>query len=105
MYNLCYVCNLIVYPGHGSMLIKNNLDKMWFCSSKCKKKCNKKSIKMKKFSKINSLVKKISFLFKIKKRHNQSYNKYLILHTLYQIQRFKKIIHNKVLNLKNVYPK
>ncbi|AEA39106.1 60S ribosomal protein L24 (nucleomorph) [Cryptomonas paramecium] len=101
MYNLCYVCSLIVYPGHGSLLIKNNLDKMWFCSSKCRKKCDKKLIKIKKPSKINFLTKKISFLFKIKKKCKQSYNKYLILYTLYQIQRFKKMIHHKILNVKN----
>jgi large subunit ribosomal protein L24e len=35
--NQCWFCGSTVYPGHGSVYIKNNCENLYFCRSKCKK--------------------------------------------------------------------
>ncbi|ABW98031.1 rpl24 (nucleomorph) [Hemiselmis andersenii] len=33
----CSVCGFCIYPGHGSVLVKNNLKIFRFCRSRCRK--------------------------------------------------------------------
>mmetsp|Transcript_24060 Transcript_24060/g.48586 ORF Transcript_24060/g.48586 Transcript_24060/m.48586 type:complete len:122 (-) Transcript_24060:319-684(-) len=33
----CSFCGIKIYPGHGSLFIKNNLKFYYFCRSKCRK--------------------------------------------------------------------
>lgn len=35
--NECWFCGSTIYPGHGSVYIKNNCEHLYFCRSKCKK--------------------------------------------------------------------
>ena len=35
--NDCWFCGSKVYPGHGSLFVKNNSQSLYFCRSKCKK--------------------------------------------------------------------
>ena len=33
----CWLCGTNIYPGHGSLYVKNNSEHYYFCKSKCKK--------------------------------------------------------------------
>ena len=35
--NECWFCGSNIYPGHGSLYVKNNCEILNFCRSKCKK--------------------------------------------------------------------
>jgi ribosomal protein L24E len=38
----CSFCGIKIYPGHGSLLVKNTLKLFFFCRSKCRKLFNLK---------------------------------------------------------------
>jgi large subunit ribosomal protein L24e len=109
MTNLCCVCNSIVYPGHGSLFVKNNMKSFWFCRSKCKKLYNQKKnpqyINWTYFSKKKRGVVLNNTNFSGLKINKQlemlkEYDKYLISHILYQLNRQKKIKLNRLLDFK-----
>ena len=104
MFNLCCICESTIYPGHGSLLIKNDMRSLWFCRSKCKKAFNKKKNPLYlKWTRIFRKRKKISLDDKIffpLIMHNKfkEYDVYLISHILYQSERLRKRKINRFLD-------
>lgn len=108
-YKRCTVCGLKIYPGHGSMLVKNNLNLMRFCSSKCRKLFtlkknplflrwtrNSRKIKGKilKFPKERQKTLEREIILK------KNYSSYLILRTLFLYKKFLKIKESRALDFK-----
>lgn len=100
----CSLCRSQIYPGHGSMFVKNNLTTYKFCRSKCSKLFHmKKNPFFLRWTKINREIKGLTFysqneastdpVFLLKKSKN--YNSHLILQTLYQLKRIEKSNSNR----------
>ena len=109
MNNICCVCESIVYPGHGSLFIKNDMRSLWFCRSKCKKNFNlNRSPFFLHWTRINRkksviiLNKKFLLSLLIHKKIDtlKEYDKYLTMHVLYQLDRFKKLEVNRSIDYK-----
>lgn len=105
----CSICGSKIYPGHGSVLVKNNLKLYRFCRSKCRKLffLKKNPIFLKWTSK-NRLIrgrKVIPFSerskdFDKKFLLKKNYNFYLTLRTLYQSKNIRKMYDRRALDFK-----
>lgn len=105
----CSLCGDPIYPGHGTIFVKNNYKIFRFCKSKCAKlfqlkknpfflrwtSVNRKIRGMKLFNK-QELIEKMEYGID----KNKKYNSYLIFQTLYLIKRAEKIFHNRCLDYK-----
>lgn len=106
---ICSMCGSKIYPGHGSILVKNNLKLYRFCRSKCRKLFSlKKNPAFLKWTSRNRLIrgaKLKSFLgglkhFDKKFFLKKNYNFYLTLRTLYQYKNIEKIQSRRRLDFK-----
>jgi len=109
----CSICGYQIYPGHGSVLVKNNLKIFRFCGSKCRKlfllKRNPIFIKwtsfnrairgLKVFPRENIAPGKYDPFSSLKK----SYNFFLTLQTIYFYQKIEKFKHNRKIDFKINY--
>mmetsp|Transcript_50637 Transcript_50637/g.101110 ORF Transcript_50637/g.101110 Transcript_50637/m.101110 type:complete len:118 (+) Transcript_50637:37-390(+) len=105
----CSFCHIKIYPGHGSMLVKNNLKIYFFCGSKCRKLFHlKKNPLFLRWTYSNRVRKGIqleigeekNLFYKISK-NAQSYNKNLVSKLLFELIREEKEVNNR----KNDYKK
>jgi large subunit ribosomal protein L24e len=104
MSTLCCMCESVVYPGHGSLFIKNDMRSLWFCRSKCKKNFNQKKnplyLRWTRFNRKKRgaiLNKKILFTSFINQKIEQirEYDIYLISHVLFQLERLRNLNRNR----------
>jgi len=109
MKNICCICESIVYPGHGSLYIKNDMRNLWFCRSKCKKNFKyKKNPLFLRWTRVNRKKRGIVLNKKIfldcinyKKIENlKKYDEYLISHVLYQLNRCEQLQINRAKDYK-----
>jgi large subunit ribosomal protein L24e len=98
----CSFCGYKVYPGHGSIFVKNNLKIFFFCRSKCRKLFYlKKNPLFLKWTRSNRLshgkifkTKNGDFLKSCSEVY-ANYNKYLITTTIFRINRLKRQMANR----------
>ena len=100
MYGIkCWFCGSKIYPGHGTLFVKNNCDHFYFCRSKCRKlfKLGKNPLFIKWCSKFR--FKKGQTLKSGEKNNNLDsknsnfsvdYNKFLLKFTFLLLKRTKK---------------
>ena len=109
MTSICCMCESVIYPGHGSLLIKNDMRSFWFCRSKCKKNFKKKKnplflrwtlLNRKKRGIVLNKKKKFSLFSQKKNEKLKEYDEYLIAHVLYDIERSKQIDFNRAVDYK-----
>lgn len=107
----CSLCGSQIYPGHGNLYIRNNLNVYRFCRSKCSKLFHLKKNPF--FLKWTLFSRKIKGLRLISETQlpehltrtfdkNKNYNTQITLQTLYNLKRIKKINHNRKLDYKNI---
>lgn len=92
----CSFCGIKIYPGHGSLFVKNNLKLHYFCRSKCRKlfhlKKNPLFFPWTIFNRINrgldleNLEKKKIFNIK-KTRTTLTYNDQIVHRIVYELKR------------------
>jgi large subunit ribosomal protein L24e len=104
------MCDSIIYPGHGSLLIKNDMRSLWFCRSKCKKNYKQKKnplflrwtqLNRKKRGIILSKSKFFSSFTHKKIEKLRKYDEYVIAYILYQAARFKQHKINRAIDFKS----
>ena len=100
MYDInCWFCSSKIYPGHGTLFVKNNCEHFYFCRSKCRKlfKLGKNPSFIKWCSKFR--IKKGKTLKYSEKNKNfnfrnpyllAEYNKFLLKFTFLLLKRTKK---------------
>mmetsp|Transcript_35711 Transcript_35711/g.69965 ORF Transcript_35711/g.69965 Transcript_35711/m.69965 type:complete len:121 (+) Transcript_35711:61-423(+) len=106
----CSICGIGIYPGHGSVLIKNNLKIFRFCRSKCRKlfllKKNPAFLRWTSLSRTIRGLKvnlKMDFTENIKNKFfflKKKYNIFLTLQTLYLYKKMEKIKYNRNIDFK-----
>ncbi|PVU89368.1 hypothetical protein BB561_005396 [Smittium simulii] len=94
----CYFCSSTVYPGHGTMFVRNDSKTFRFCRSKCSKnykmKRNPRKLKWTKaFRKAAGKEMAIDSTFEFEKRRNVPvrYNRDLMKTTLLAMKRVTEI--------------
>mmetsp|Transcript_15212 Transcript_15212/g.38180 ORF Transcript_15212/g.38180 Transcript_15212/m.38180 type:complete len:119 (-) Transcript_15212:2602-2958(-) len=106
----CSVCGFSIYPGHGSVFIKNNLKIIRFCRSKCRKLYElKKNPAFLRWTSFNRSIRGLKVNFKnnfLDKSRNsffflkKNYNLFLTLQTLYFFKKIEKIKNNRKIDFK-----
>jgi large subunit ribosomal protein L24e len=105
----CSLCGIQIYPGHGSIYVKNNYKIYRFCKSKCSKLFHLKKNPF--FLRWTSINRKIKGKKLYQKKNdieninycndtNKNYNSYLIFKTLYIFKRTEKIHFFKCIDFK-----
>jgi large subunit ribosomal protein L24e len=106
---ICSICGSKIYPGHGSVFVKNNLKLYRFCRSKCRKLFSlKKNPIFLKWTSKNRLIKgrKLMSSFERSKDFDKkfllkkNYNFYLTLRTLYQYKNREKMYNKRGVDFK-----
>ncbi|KAG9305435.1 hypothetical protein G9A89_021153 [Geosiphon pyriformis] len=94
----CYFCSSTVYPGHGTMFVRNDSKTFRFCRSKChiafKQRRNPRKVKWTKtFRKAAGKEMAIDTTFEFEKRRNVPvrYDRELMATTLKAMQRITQI--------------
>ncbi|ORX40960.1 ribosomal large subunit biogenesis-related protein [Kockovaella imperatae] len=94
----CYFCSVNVYPGHGTMFVRNDAKCFRFCSSKCHKnfkmKRNPRKVRWTKaFRKAHGKEMVIDSTFEFEKRRNVPvrYDRELVATTLKAMDRVEEI--------------
>uniref|UniRef100_A0A7S1TCA3 TRASH domain-containing protein n=1 Tax=Compsopogon caeruleus TaxID=31354 RepID=A0A7S1TCA3_9RHOD len=95
---VCYVCSSPVYPGHGSLFVRNDAKLFRFCRSKCRKnfhmKKNPRGLKWTKaFRKAHGKEMVVDSTFEFERRRNRvvKYDRELMATTLRGIRRVEEI--------------
>jgi large subunit ribosomal protein L24e len=105
----CSLCGARIYPGHGSIFVKNNCKIFRFCKSKCAKLFHLKKNPF--FLRWTSANRKIRGIHLIEKpesfekmefitNENSMYNSYIIFQTLFLFKREQKIFNFRCLDFK-----
>ncbi|WVQ86094.1 hypothetical protein IAT38_008262 [Cryptococcus sp. DSM 104549] len=94
----CYFCSTNVYPGHGTMFVRNDAKCFRFCSSKCHKnfkmKRNPRKVRWTKaFRRSNGKEMVVDTTFEFEKRRNVPvrYDRELVASTLKAMERVSEI--------------
>ncbi|WVQ95572.1 hypothetical protein IAU59_002669 [Kwoniella sp. CBS 9459] len=94
----CYFCSANVYPGHGTMFVRNDAKCFRFCSSKCHKnfkmKRNPRKVRWTKaFRRSNGKEMVVDTTFEFEKRRNVPvrYDRELVATTLKAMERVAEI--------------
>ncbi|KAL0252588.1 hypothetical protein I308_101980 [Cryptococcus tetragattii IND107] len=94
----CYFCSANVYPGHGTMFVRNDAKCFRFCSSKCHKnfkmKRNPRKVRWTKaFRRANGKEMVVDATFEFEKRRNVPvrYDRELVATTLKAMERVAEI--------------
>ncbi|RSH86982.1 ATPase-activating ribosome biosynthesis protein [Saitozyma podzolica] len=94
----CYFCSTNVYPGHGTMFVRNDAKTFRFCGSKCHKnfkmKRNPRKVRWTKaFRRANGKEMVIDSTFEFEKRRNVPvrYDRELVATTLKAMERVAEI--------------
>ncbi|WVW80779.1 hypothetical protein I302_102765 [Kwoniella bestiolae CBS 10118] len=94
----CYFCSTNVYPGHGTMFVRNDAKTFRFCSSKCHKnfkmKRNPRKVRWTKaFRRANGKEMVVDTTFEFEKRRNVPvrYDRELVATTLKAMERVAEI--------------
>ncbi|WRT70756.1 uncharacterized protein IL334_007755 [Kwoniella shivajii] len=94
----CYFCSTNVYPGHGTMFVRNDAKCFRFCSSKCHKnfkmKRNPRKVRWTKaFRRANGKEMVVDSVFEFEKRRNVPvrYDRELVATTLKAMERVAEI--------------
>ncbi|OCF41247.1 50S small subunit ribosomal protein L24e [Kwoniella heveanensis CBS 569] len=94
----CYFCSANVYPGHGTMFVRNDAKCFRFCSSKCHKnfkmKRNPRKVRWTKaFRRSNGKEMVVDSTFEFEKRRNVPvrYDRELVATTLKAMERVAEI--------------
>ncbi|WVQ70761.1 hypothetical protein IAR50_000283 [Cryptococcus sp. DSM 104548] len=94
----CYFCSTNVYPGHGTMFVRNDSKTFRFCSSKCHKnfkmKRNPRKVRWTKaFRRSNGKEMVVDSTFEFEKRRNVPvrYDRELVATTLKAMERVTEI--------------
>ncbi|AFP65572.1 60S ribosomal protein L24 (nucleomorph) [Chroomonas mesostigmatica CCMP1168] len=108
-FDFCSLCSSRIYPGHGSMYVKNNLNRFKFCRSKCSKlfhlKKNPFFLRWTIFGRRSrglNIIKKDKVYTKSKFHFDQSkaYNSRLIFQTFYRLKRRERTDYNRKFDFK-----
>ena len=94
----CYFCSCNVYPGHGTMFIRNDSKKFRFCSSKCNKlfkgKKNPRKLKWTKASRVahgKEMTNDSVLEFEQRRNVPTRYNRDLMVKTMQAMKRVDEI--------------
>ncbi|BEI85882.1 hypothetical protein CcaverHIS002_0601690 [Cutaneotrichosporon cavernicola] len=94
----CYFCSVTVYPGHGTLFVRNDAKTFRFCSSKCHKnfkmKRNPRKVRWtKSFRRANGKEMVVDSTYEFEKRRNVPvrYDRELVASTLEAMKRVQEI--------------
>ncbi|GMK55995.1 hypothetical protein CspeluHIS016_0210510 [Cutaneotrichosporon spelunceum] len=94
----CYFCSVTVYPGHGTLFVRNDSKTFRFCSSKCHKnfkmKRNPRKVRWtKSFRRANGKEMVVDSTYEFEKRRNVPvrYDRELVATTLAAMKRVQEI--------------
>ncbi|BEJ15570.1 hypothetical protein CspHIS471_0501750 [Cutaneotrichosporon sp. HIS471] len=94
----CYFCSVTVYPGHGTLFVRNDAKTFRFCSSKCHKnfkmKRNPRKVRWtKSFRRSNGKEMVVDSTYEFEKRRNVPvrYDRELVASTLEAMKRVQEI--------------
>ncbi|KAL7422925.1 ATPase-activating ribosome biosynthesis protein [Cryptotrichosporon argae] len=94
----CYFCSVNVYPGHGTMFVRNDAKTFRFCTSKCHKnfkmKRNPRKVRWTKaFRRANGKEMVVDSTYEFEKRRNVPvrYDRELVATTLSAMKRVQEI--------------
>ncbi|PXF43467.1 putative ribosome biogenesis protein RLP24 [Gracilariopsis chorda] len=94
----CYVCSSTIYPGHGSMFVRNDAKIFRFCRSKCRRNFNlKRNPRKLRWTKAfrkaagKELAIDTSFAFERRRNRAVKYDRDLVAKTLQAIPVIQKV--------------
>ena len=94
----CYICSKSIYPGHGTVFVRNDAKHFRFCSSKCNKlfkaKKNPRKLKWTKASRVaagKEMTNDAVLEFEQRRNIPTRYNRDLMVETIQAIKRIDEI--------------